>query len=259
MSDKTLPPPTSRRCASPFSLRTYLTEPIDTTNADYLLLFVSLGVGIIDAFTFPDLKVFAANMTGNTVFLALAAAQVNDDFLSAPRSAVALASFWCGSFVSGQVGHRVGTRTRWWVSLTFCLQGLLILAAAIVLWRHGVSPAALAALDPRVLSLVTLLSFSYGAQATTARGLGVAEIPTVVITSAMVDLFGDRNLFARHNRPRNRRVGFVLAVFLGGFLGGWVYGRVDGAWTIFLAAAVKLLAVPMVLSFSPAVTATAKQ
>lgn len=43
------------------SFRTYWTEDISTTNVDFLLVLISLGVGCIDGFTFPELKVFAAN------------------------------------------------------------------------------------------------------------------------------------------------------------------------------------------------------
>lgn len=229
------------------SVRAFLTEDIDTTNADFLLLFVTLGVGCIDAFSFTDLKVFAANMTGNTVFLALAAAQVDDSFLSAPRSIVALVSFWVGAFCSGQVGHLVGTKQRWWVCFTFFWQGMLVLAASIVLWTGGVTGTDVEVLDLKVLSIVCLLSFSYGAQATTARGLGVAEIPTVVVTSAMVDLFGDKNLFKLHNRPRNRRAGFIFALFLGGFIGGWIYNKVNAPLTIAIAAVIKFLCALAVL------------
>ncbi|CCG81407.1 Putative uncharacterized protein [Taphrina deformans PYCC 5710] len=232
--------------------RSFWTEDISTKNADLLLLLVSVGVGVIDAFTFPDLQVFAANMTGNTVFLSLAAAQVSDPFLSAPRSIVALASFWAGSFVSGQLGHRVGPRRRGWIAFAFFWQGMLVLVAAILMWTKVVGTDDIDALDRRVLGLVSLLSFCYGAQGTTARGLGVPEIPTVVITSAMVDLFGDRDLFTLHNRPRNRRAAFICAIFLGGFLGGWTYGRVNAALTVAVAASIKLLCVPTVLLFRSA-------
>lgn len=229
------------------SLRGRLTEDISTTNADWILLLVSLGVGVIDAFTFTDLKVFAANMTGNTVFLALAAAQVNDGFLSASRSSVALVSFWTGSYISGQLGHKIGTKVRWWVAFAFFWQGLLILTAAVVMWSGGVDSTDLRVLNNRVLCLVFLLSFSYGAQATTARGLGINEIPTVVITSAMVDLFGDKNLYKLHNRPRNRRAGFILSIFVGGLIGGAIYHHVNASLAVCISAVIKLMCVPCVL------------
>lgn len=234
------------------TLRTFWSEDISTKNADWLLLLVSIGVGVIDAFTFPDLQVFAANMTGNTVFLSLAAAQVTDPFLSAPRSIVALCSFWAGSFASGQLGHRIGPKKRGWIAFAFFWQGMLVLIAAILMWSHAVSPADIKVLNNRVLGLVCLLSFCYGAQGTTARGLGIAEIPTVVITSAMVDLFGDKNLFKVHNRPRNRRAAFILAIFMGGFIGGWTYSRVNAPLTVAIAAIIKLLCVPIVLLFKSA-------
>ena len=158
-----------------WSLKSYLQEEISVINADYLLIFISFGTGIIDAFTFVELDVFAANMTGNTVFLALSAAQVNFAFLDAPRSIVALTSFWVGSFVSGQLGHRIGVRKRWWVALTFFIQGILVMISAILLWANVITGSDIDDKTHQVLGLICILSIGYGAQATTARGLMVPE------------------------------------------------------------------------------------
>lgn len=111
------------------------------------------------------------------------------------------------------------------------------------------------ALNIKVLGIITLLGFSYGAQGTTARGLDVPQIPTVVITSAMIDLFGDKSIFKLHNRPRNRRAVFILAIFFGAFIGGWIDHKVNGALVIGIAAAIKLLSAALVLSYESAESA----
>lgn len=219
----------------------FLHEEVSLVNADVLLCFIAFGTGIIDAFTFVVLDVFAANQTGNTIFLALSAAQVHYDFLDARRSITAMTAFWVGSFISGQIGHKVGATKRWWLFTTFFIQGLLAIVSAILLWSNAITDEDIITRQHNVLGLITVLSFGYGAQATTARGLKVPEIPTVVITSAMVDLFGDKNLFKRENRPRNRRIAFIICLFMGAFIGGWIHNRVNGALTNCIAGTVKII------------------
>lgn len=138
--------------------------------------------------------------------------------------------------------------------MTFALfwQGMLVLTAAIVLWSGGITEDEIIALNNKVLGIICLLGFSYGAQGTTARGLDIPQIPTVVITSAMIDVFGDKNLFKLDNRPRNRRVAFILAIFFGAFIGGWIDHKVNGALVIGIAAAIKLLSAGLILFFNSA-------
>lgn len=227
-------------------------QDIETRNADLLLLLVALNTGIVDAFSIPTLQVFVANMTGNVVFLGIAVAQVSDPYIDASRSVVALVAFWVGAFASGQLGHRVGPRRRAWVFGAFLAQATVQLAAAIILYAGAVD---VSDPDDKALGLLVPLAFAFGAQSTTARGLNVPEIPTVVITSAMVDLFGDKNVFALHNRPRNRRAAFILLIFIGAVLGALALKFVNPALTALLSAIVKLLAAAFVLLFAPAKSA----
>jgi hypothetical protein len=72
--------------------------------------------------------------------------------------------------------------------------------------------------------VVALLSFQAAGQIVNSRGLGVSEVPTVVITSLVCDLVSDELLFAglTKNGKRNRRfIGFVLTL-LGAIVGGWI-------------------------------------
>ena len=71
---------------------------------------------------------------------------------------------------------------------------------------------------------MALLSFQAAGQIVNSRGLGVGEVPTVVITSLVCDLVSDEMLLAglTKNGKRNRRfIGFVLTL-LGGIVGGWI-------------------------------------
>jgi branched-subunit amino acid transport protein AzlD len=51
-----------------------------------------------------------------------------------------------------------------------------------------------------VLIFIMLISFSFGIQAVTVRPLNIPEITTIVVTSAMVDLWSDKNIFKKYNR-----------------------------------------------------------
>ena len=62
---------------------------------DSLLLALSFAAGYVDALSYLGLsRVFTANMTGNTVLLAIGLAQLDAD--AAVRSSVALAGFLGG-------------------------------------------------------------------------------------------------------------------------------------------------------------------
>ncbi|KUI68963.1 hypothetical protein VM1G_03742 [Cytospora mali] len=70
---------------------------------------------------------------------------------------------------------------------------------------------------------IAFLSFQAAGQIVSSRVLGVNELPTVVITSLMCDLWSDPKLFElSNNSKRNNRVaGFVLTL-VGSIVGGWM-------------------------------------
>ena len=184
---------------------------------DIPVILLALATGLVDAYTFPTLHVFTCNQTGNVVFLALTASQVHSDILNASRSAVSMCSFWFGAFVCGRLGSIVGDRKRIWLVTTLTMQGILVLIAAILIYAGTVDY--LANTD---LAVIMLLGVAFGTQGATVRPLKVAEVPSVVVTSAMIDLFRDADLFKRHNLPRDRRIAFIISLFLGAFIGGCV-------------------------------------
>jgi uncharacterized membrane protein YoaK (UPF0700 family) len=87
-----------------------------------------------------------------------------------------------------------------------------------------------------------MLAFQAGMQSVTARQLGFNEIPTTVLTSCFCDLGNDPKLFVglNDNWQRNRRIASVVAILLGGIIGGWL-SRTDGGMptAIWAAAFVK--------------------
>ncbi|KAK9370764.1 hypothetical protein V1509DRAFT_651538 [Lipomyces kononenkoae] len=211
----------------------YWTENVSTKNIDFLLLWLTVSTGIVDATTYPFFNVFVSNMTGNVTFIALAVAQMHLHTISAPNSVVAMIGFCSGVLLSGQLGHIFGPESRWWVFTTLTVQLLLVVLSVIL-----TSCITFDANSPKVLGLLVPLALSYGAQSATSRGLGVPEIP-------------DRNCLVPRNRPRNRRAAFIVCLFAGAVFGALTARMEKPAVALALAAAVKFVAVGAVL-FIPA-------
>lgn len=92
------------------------------------------------------------------------------------------------------------------------------------------------------LAPIALLSFQAAGQIVGSRALGYGELPTVVITSLLCDLFSDRELLApiSANVKRNRRVlGFILTL-IGAIAGGWVSKASKGVQSsLWVAGSIK--------------------
>ena len=71
---------------------------------------------------------------------------------------------------------------------------------------------------------IALLSFQSAGQIVGSRALGVAEIPTVVLTSMLHDISSDSALFAPlgKNIKRNRRVLAFFGILVGAVAGGFI-------------------------------------
>ena len=94
------------------------------------------------------------------------------------------------------------------------------------------------------------MAFAFGAQAASGRPLGVPAITTVVVTSAMVDLWADKNLFVglRKNPGRNQRAAFVVLFFVGGVVGALVLRHAGPPWALVLSAIIKMGAALLLLA-----------
>ena len=91
------------------------------------------------------------------------------------------------------------------------------------------------------LAPIALLSFQSAGQIVAARALGVMEVPTVVVTSLLCDLWGDQKLFARSNKKRDRRVAAFLLTLVGGITGGWISKATGGvSASLWIAGGVKV-------------------
>lgn len=205
--------------SKPSSLKTFLSEPIrEDLLLEIQLLLLSFLTGIQDASTWPDYTCFASNQTGNALFLAIGLtsphSQSQPQTYSLPNITVSLTLFIAGGLILGQTGNALNPRGRGWLLLSNAIQTLLVFAAVAIQHAYPIVRDGVAA---RIV--IGCLAFSSGAQVAMARSLGMTEITTAMATAAFVDVVSDPGLVRRRNRGRNRRVGFLVMLVSGCFVG----------------------------------------
>ncbi|KAL6891138.1 hypothetical protein HDV57DRAFT_484617 [Trichoderma longibrachiatum] len=218
----------------------YFSQDIRTTLfVELQLLLITFCTGIQDATTFPDYHCFASNQTGNTIFLCLALIipQFNGDMFYTANIGTGLGVFLAAGWLTGQVGHIVGPRKRWWLILCNLIQTGLVFAATGIQYRYGVHDHGWTA-----VLVVALLAFAAGSQVVQSRSLAATEISTAMATAAWVDLMIDQKLFVVDNRPRTRRVAFLLALVVGGLIGALIYRTAGSGAALAVSGAGKGLA-----------------
>ncbi|KAL8787700.1 MAG: hypothetical protein Q9195_007656 [Heterodermia aff. obscurata] len=226
--------------------RQYLTQNIRVDNAYIPLLACCFLTGLIDAGSYSAWSVFMGMQTGNTIFLALGTAGLppGSDSLKWARSGISILSLMLGSFITGRIYTAVGPLRRLTLALSFFVQAICIVIAALLV-QTGTVPKS-AAENKMVLIAIPFLAAQSGAQVVTAKSLGFSEVPTTVLTSVYNDLASDARLLAWKNPKRDRRVGAAAMLLLGGITAGWLL-RASNDFTavLWMGAAMKLL-----LSFS---------
>ena len=144
----------------------------------------------------------------------------------------------------GQLGNHVGCRRRLWLLVSNTLQTTMVFTAIGLQYRNGVSVT-----GSMTMGVIALLGFSSGAQVAMARSLKITEITTAMATAAWVDVLVDFNILESHNRPRNRRLLFLLSLFAGSFAGAFAYSKVGSAFALLISGVGKVL-VTIVFSFN---------
>ena len=152
-------------------------------------MVLTFNTGLIDAVSYIGLgRVFVANMTGNVVLLAFAAAEVSGlsvtalyrllaAFLSARQSAESSAPPW-----------RPSSRRRLILSAGI-IEALLIFAAAVSAIRFDMRSSAP---THQLYAMIVLTALSMGLRNATVRQLRVADITTTVPTLTLTGLAADR-------------------------------------------------------------------
>ncbi|ORY27067.1 hypothetical protein BCR39DRAFT_560167 [Naematelia encephala] len=232
-------PPNQRQLAPwnrPKGWSSYLAETLPPQRVVYALVVQAFATGILDATTYADFSTFASNQTGNTILLAVSVIGTHKVLLL--LTGVSLACFLFGAFSFGHLGHFFGPRRRAWILISTFSQ-IIFLGISIPL------------LSPRINSAYPLALFATmsGAQVALARQSGMAELPTAPMTSSYVDLVSDKHLFVGFRHPnagaRNRRVAYVGAMIIGGFVGAgvrrWSGSREVVAVTVALKGLVMII------------------
>ena len=177
--------------------------------------------------------------------LALILPELNGDMFYTANIGMALGLFLGAGWLTGQLSHIIGPRKRWWLIFCNLVQSSFVLGAAAVQYQYGIESH-----GAHAQAVIGLLAFAAGSQVVQSRSLSMTEISTAMATAAWVDLLIDRNLFVLKNRPRTRRVAFLLALVVGSLVGAAIHRAVGSATAIAVSGAVKVL-VTLLYFFSP--------
>ncbi|KAJ9608856.1 hypothetical protein H2200_006627 [Cladophialophora chaetospira] len=226
-------------------IRQHLTSRVEVNIlAETELLILTFCTGIQDATTFPDYHCFASNQTGNTIMLAMAILlpEITGELFVTKNIGVALGFFLAAGWLTGQLGHIIGPRSRLWIVFCNLIQTILVFIAAAIQYTYGVDLE-----SSRTTIVIGLLSFAAGSQVVLSRALAITEISTAMATAAWVDLLVDPKLFAVKNRPRNRRASFLAAIVAGAFFGAGIYRSLGSATAVLFSGVGKLIVTLMFL------------
>jgi uncharacterized membrane protein YoaK (UPF0700 family) len=155
-----------------------------------LLLGLTVVTGLVDAVSYLALgHVFVANMTGNVIFLGLAAVGVPG--VSALTSLTSITAFLAAGVAGGRMVRAQKHRGK---LVAQCASAELLLVAACALvaaWSGG---------EVARLALIVLLALAMGLQNTVARALAVPDMLTTVLTMTLTGLAAEIAAGRRHRR-----------------------------------------------------------
>ncbi|KAL3467152.1 hypothetical protein BJX64DRAFT_274180 [Aspergillus heterothallicus] len=230
-------------------LTTHLKTRINPARADLLLLLCYTITGLLDSSAVFIWGSFVSMQTGNTVYLGLGLSGLdesgNQRWL---KSLISISSFCAGSFLFALLHHSPvffsSARQRGALFASFILQmGCVAVAATIVTLEEQSTRS-----DPltwRVAVPLALVAFQSSGQAVTSRVVGYGSLTSVVLTSIYCDLFSYPALAISSNGGGKRadewrRLGAVLALFLGILLGGaWAKSQVGLQGALWTAVVLK--------------------
>jgi uncharacterized membrane protein YoaK (UPF0700 family) len=209
------------------------------------LMVLTFNTGLIDAVSYIGLgRVFVANMTGNVVLLAFAAAGVSG--LSVTRALTSLGGFLIGATIGGKLGTSLAGSKRRLVLSAGILEALLIFAAAVSAIGFDMRSSTPAY---QLYAMIVLTALSMGLRNATVRQLGVADVTTTVLTLTLTGLVADSSVAGGSNPRPARRIFSIIALFVGALSGAYLlrYGValplfITGACVLFTTAAYAAIA-----------------
>jgi uncharacterized membrane protein YoaK (UPF0700 family) len=175
-----------------------------------LALILTFSTGIVDAGTYLSFdRVFAANMTGNVVYIGLAL--VHAGHIPILRPGVALGGFVVGAAVAGWSTRRLHAsrrdRARAAALLCAVAGSLAVMTAMLVACPKPTADS----LDV----LTAAIAATMGVQAAAARLVAVADVSTVVVTSTLT-AFASEPWFGGQQLARTVRRGLAVAAIVAG-------------------------------------------
>ncbi|KAI4246704.1 MAG: hypothetical protein L6R42_009821 [Xanthoria sp. 1 TBL-2021] len=207
--------------------QSYFTAEVSTTHVDVLFLWCCFISGLVDSTIYNAFGTFVSMQTGNTIFLGLGGATPEDT--SKPygwaKSLVSIACFCLGCLAFSHATHYFGKLRRITLVSSFLVQTIIILIAAMVVEIdvvEGRLKIITDDIDWYTVVPIALLSFQSAGQIVGSRAVNLSELPTVVLTSMLHDIFTDRKLVAKENLKRNRRVLAFFAILIGAICGGFI-------------------------------------
>ncbi|PWY68526.1 hypothetical protein BO94DRAFT_301053 [Aspergillus sclerotioniger CBS 115572] len=216
---------------------------IDRKYADWMLVVCGFVGGLVDGLSFNAWGSFSSMQTGNTVFLALgASSQPRYPAYLWAKALISLCTFMTSNVLFIQVSRKLNPLRRSTMVLSFAVQTICLLTAAILVEAQVVSPKPE---DPRApiqwmqIIPISLLAFQAGGQICASRILAYDEIPTVVLTALLCDLLVDPELMVKKNPKRDRRIGAFLALFLGAMTAGGLVKVASMASSLWFAFGLK--------------------
>jgi uncharacterized membrane protein YoaK (UPF0700 family) len=175
-------------------------------------------------------------MTGNIVFLGFAAAGA-PGFRIAPYLA-AIAAFLVGAAIAGRTGRaHAGRPLRRWLMIAALIEAALLWIAAVVAIGFDVASQSPGA---SLFAIIALTGLAMGFRNATIRQLKVPDLTTTVLTLTLTGLAADSSLAGGGNPNWRRRVGGVVAIFVGAACGAALVTRVGLAAPLALAGALVL-------------------
>lgn len=186
---------------------------------DSLLISLTFATGIADALSYLGLgQIFTANMTGNTVFLAIAAGQLN--VLLAARSGVAIAGFAAGAFVASRRLETSRDSDPWPRVVT---ETLYVELGFLVVFSLGWFTVRGTPSESVTYGLIAVSSVGMGMQSAVGRKLAVPNVSTNVLTMAMTGLMAELAAVGISGPNSRRWAAAILAMAGGAAIGGALF------------------------------------
>jgi uncharacterized membrane protein YoaK (UPF0700 family) len=180
----------------------------------YCLTFVT---GLVDAGSYVAMgHVLTANMTGNIIFLGFALGGVPG--MSIGRSVTVLGFGLTGGLLAGGLDSLLEKQQRnIWLAVAFAIESLLLFGAMTVSWYF--EPRGGQHISTAIYWVIALTALGMGMRNGTVKRLAVPDLTTTVLTLTVAALAFDFSLTPGNNPRWRRRVGSVLLMFSGAFVG----------------------------------------